>query len=194
MSGRLEADRTTLIVVDVQEAFRKAIPDFERIAKATATLIEGAQAIHIPVVITEQYPKGLGETVAEVAEHLPEGVEPLEKVVFAASEAEGFDLEGRDQALVCGIETHVCVNQTALDLLASGVDVQVAVDAVGSRTDENKGVGLQKMERAGATLTSVETALFELLGRAGTDEFKQVQRLILDYAPNPGSEAKERVA
>ena len=110
------------------------------------------------------------------------------------SEAEGFDLEGRDQALVCGIETHVCVNQTALDLLASGVDVQVAVDAVGSRTEENKGVGLQKMERAGATLTSVETALFELLGRAGTDEFKQVQRLILDYAPNPGSEAKERVA
>lgn len=194
MSGRLEADRTTLIVVDVQEAFRRAIPDFERIAKATATLIEGAEAIGIPVVITEQYPKGLGETVPEVAEHLPEGVEPLEKVVFAASEAEGFDLEGRDQALVCGIETHVCVNQTALDLLASGVDVQVAVDAVGSRTDENKGVGLQKMERAGATLTSVETALFELLGRAGTDEFKQVQRLILDYAPNPGSEAKERVA
>jgi nicotinamidase-related amidase len=194
LSGRLEADRTTLIVVDVQEAFRRAIPDFERIAKATATLIEGANAIGIPVVITEQYPKGLGETVPEVAEHLPEGVEPLEKVVFAASEAEGFDLEGRDQTLVCGIETHVCVNQTALDLLASGVDVQVAVDAVGSRTDENKGVGLQKMERAGATLTSVETALFELLGRAGTDEFKQVQRLILDYAPNPGSEAKERVA
>jgi nicotinamidase-related amidase len=194
LSGRLEADRTTLIVVDVQEAFRKAIPDFERIARATATLIEGAEAIGIPVVITEQYPKGLGETVPEVAEHLPDGVQPLEKVVFAASEAEGFDLEGRDQALVCGIETHVCVNQTALDLLASGVDVQIAEDAVGSRTDENKRVGLHKMERAGATLTSVETALFELLGRAGTDEFKQVQRLILDYAPNPGAEAKETVA
>ena len=194
MSGRLEAGRTTLIVVDVQEAFRKAIPDFERIAKATATLIEGAEAIGIPVVITEQYPKGLGETVPEVAEHLPDGVQPLEKVVFAASEAEGFDLEGRDQALICGIETHVCVNQTALDLLASGVDVQVAEDAVGSRTDENKRVGLHKMEGAGATLTSVETALFELLGRAGTDEFKQVQRLILDYAPNPGAEAKETVA
>ena len=185
MSGRLEADRTTLIVVDVQEAFRKAIPDFERIAKATATLIDGAEVIGIPIVITEQYPKGLGETVPEVAEHLPEGVRPLEKLVFAASEAEGFDLEGRDQALVCGIETHVCVNQTALDLLASGVDVQVAEDAVSSRTDENKQVGLQKMEGAGAVLTSVETALFELLGRAGTDEFKRVQRLILEYAPNP---------
>ncbi len=172
-------------MVDVQEAFRKAIPDFERIAKAAATLIEGAEAIGIPIVITEQYPKGLGETVPEVAEYLPDGVQPLEKVVFAASEAEGFDLEGRDQALVCGIETHVCVNQTALDLLASGVEVQIAEDAVGSRTDENKRVGLHKMEQAGATLTSVETALFELLGRAGTDEFKQIQKLILDFAPNP---------
>jgi nicotinamidase-related amidase len=185
LSGRLEADRTTLVVVDVQEAFRKAIPDFDRIARATATLIEGAEAIGIPIVITEQYPNGLGETVPEVAEHLPDGVEPLEKVVFAASEAEGFDLEGRDQVLLCGIETHVCVNQTALDLLASGVEVQVAEDAVGSRSDQNRRVGLHKMEGAGAVMTSVETALFELLGRAGTDEFKRVQRLILDYAPNP---------
>jgi nicotinamidase-related amidase len=185
LSGRLEADRTTLIVVDVQEAFRKAIPDFDRIARAAATLIEGAEAIGIPIVVTEQYPKGLGETVPEVGEHLPDDVRPLEKVVFAASEAEGFDLEGRDQVLVCGIETHVCVNQTALDLLASGVEVQVAEDAVGSRFEENKRVGLHKMERAGAVMTSVETALFELLGRAGTDEFKRVQKLILDYAPNP---------
>jgi nicotinamidase-related amidase len=185
VSGKLERDRTALVVVDVQEGFRKAIPDFERVAKATATLIEGAEAIGIPVIVTEQYPKGLGETAPEVAEHLPEGTEPLEKVVFSASDAEGFDLAGRDQVLVCGIETHVCVNQTVLDLLAAGTEVQVAEDAVGSRTEENKRVGLHKVERAGATLTSVETALFELLGRAGTDEFKKVQRLILDYAPNP---------
>jgi nicotinamidase-related amidase len=184
-SGKLDADRTTLVVIDVQEGFRRAVPDFDRVAEACATLIEGASIIGIPVVVTEQYPKGLGETVPEVAEHLPEGTDPLEKVVFSAAEAEGFDLEGRDQALVCGIETHVCVNQTALDLLADGVDVQVAEDAVGSRTDENKRVGMQKMERAGAEVTSVETALFELLGRAGTDEFKRVQKLILEYAPNP---------
>jgi nicotinamidase-related amidase len=183
-----------LVVVDVQEAFRKAIPDFDRIAAATATLIEGAEAIGTPIVISEQYPKGLGETVPEVAEHLPDGVDPVQKVVFAASEAEGFDLEGRDQVLLCGIETHVCVNQTALDLLASGVEVQVAEDAVGSRSDQNKRVGLHKMEGAGAVMTSVETALFELLGRAGTDEFKRVQRLILEYAPNPGAEARETVA
>jgi nicotinamidase-related amidase len=192
LSGRLERDRTALVVVDVQEGFRKAIPDFERIAKATATLIEGAEAMSIPVIVTEQYPKGLGETVSEVAEHLPEGSAPLEKVVFSAAEAEGFDLGGRDQALVCGVETHVCVNQTVLDLVEDGRDVQVAEDAVGSRTEENKRVGLQKMERAGATLTSVETALFELLGRAGTDEFKAVQKLILEYAPNPGAMPKAR--
>jgi nicotinamidase-related amidase len=192
-ANKLEPQRTTLVVVDVQEAFRKAIPDFDRIAQATATLIEGAEAIGIPIVITEQYPRGLGETVPEVAEHLPAGTEPLEKVCFSAADAEGFDLGGRDQALVCGIETHVCVNQTALDLLDSGVEVQVAEDAVGSRFDENKRVGLHKMERAGAVMTSVETALFELLGRAGTEEFKRVQQLILEYAPNPGAEAKETV-
>ena len=193
-AGKLDAARTALVVVDVQEGFRKAIPDFERIARATATLVEGAEAIGVPVAITEQYPKGLGKTASEVAERLPKGTEPIAKVCFSAAEAEGFDLGGRDQALVCGLETHVCVNQTVLDLLASGTEVHVAEDAVGSRFDENKQVGLQKMERAGAVLTSVETALFELLGRAGTDEFKRVQKLILEYAPNPGAEAKETLA
>jgi nicotinamidase-related amidase len=192
VTAKLQPDRTALVVVDVQEGFRKAIPDFERVAKAAATLIEGAEVIGIPIVVTEQYPKGLGETVPEVADHLPEGAEPLEKVVFSAADADGFDLGGRHQALVCGIETHVCVNQTVLDLLDAGTEVQVAEDAVGSRTEENKLVGLHKMEKAGATLTSVETALFELLGRAGTDEFKQVQKLILDYAPNPGAMPKAR--
>ena len=161
---------------------------------ASATLIEGAEALDVPIVITEQYPKGLGNTAPEVADHLPEGTEPLEKVVFSAADAEGFDLGGREQALVCGIESHVCVSQTVLDLLEAGVDVQVPLDAVSSRTDENKRVGLHRMERAGAMLTSVEASLFELLGRAGTDEFKTVQKLILDYAPNPGIERKAKVA
>jgi nicotinamidase-related amidase len=194
LSGKLDPGRTILVVVDVQEGFRKAIPDFERVAKATATLIAGAEALGVPIVVTEQYPKGLGETAEEVAAKLPTGTEPLEKVVFSAADADGFDLEGRDQALVCGIETHVCVNQTVLGLLGAGTEVQVAEDAVGSRTEENKRVGLHKMERSGATLTSVETALFELLGRAGTDEFKTIQKLILEYAPNPGVERKARVA
>ena len=191
-AGKLDPERTALVVIDVQEGFRKAVPDFERVSKATATLVEGAEAIGIPVVISEQYPKGLGETAPEVAERLPDGAKRLEKLVFSAAEADGFDLGGRDQALVCGIETHVCVNQTVLDLLGNGVEVQVAEDAVGSRSAENKRIGLEKMEQAGAVMTSVETALFELLGRAGTDEFKQVQKLVLAYAPNPG--AREPVA
>ncbi len=185
MSAKLDRERTALVVVDVQEGFRKAIPDFERVAHATATLIQGAEALGVPIVVTEQYPKGLGETAPEVAETLPTGAEPIEKVCFSAAQAEGFDLAGRQQALVCGIETHVCVSQTVLDLIHSGAEVQVAEDAVGSRSPDSKRIGLQKMERAGAVLTSVETALFELLGRAGTEEFKRVQRLILEYAPNP---------
>jgi nicotinamidase-related amidase len=191
---RLERERTALVVVDVQEGFRKAVPDFERVAKATATLVEGAEVLGVPIVITEQYPKGLGETAAEVAEHLPDGTHPLEKVVFSAADAEGFDLGGRDQALLCGVESHVCVSQTAIDLLEAGLEVQVPLDAVSSRTEENKRVGLHKMERAGAVLTSVEASLFELLGKAGTDEFKRIQKLILEYAPNPGIPSKERVA
>jgi nicotinamidase-related amidase len=194
VTGKLKPERTTLLVVDVQEGFRRAIPDFERVAKATATMVEGAEVLGVPIVITEQYPKGLGETAPEVAEHLPEGTEPLEKVRFSAAEADGFDLRGRDQTLVCGIEAHVCVSQTAIDLLEAGVGVQVPLDGVGSRTEENKRVGLHKMERAGAILTSVEAALFELLGGAGTDEFKRVQKLILDYAPNPVTERKAKVA
>jgi nicotinamidase-related amidase len=188
---RLDPKRAALVVVDVQEGFRPAIPGFERIAAATSTLIRGAEAIGIPVVATEQYPKGLGETVPEVAESLPDGVEPLEKLDFAASEADGFDLDGRDQVVLCGVETHVCVNQTALDLIGQGIEVHVAEDAVGSRFEENKRIGLNKMEQAGAVMSSVETALFELLRRAGSDEFKAVQKLILEFAPNPGAETRK---
>jgi nicotinamidase-related amidase len=184
--AKLERDRAVLVVIDVQEAFRKAVPGFDEIARATAALVAGADAVGIPVVITEQYPNGLGGTVPEVAERLPEGARPLDKLSFSAREAEGFDLHGRDQALICGVEAHVCVNQTVLDLLADGVEVNVVADAVGSRFERDRRVGIEKAERAGAVVTSVETALFELVGRAGTEEFKRVQRLVLEYAPNPG--------
>ncbi|TFG71488.1 MAG: isochorismatase family protein, partial [Solirubrobacterales bacterium] len=113
----------------------------------------------------------------------PQGTEPISKMSFSAAAAEGFELGGREQAIVCGIETHVCVNQTVLDLLEAGTEVHVVSDAVGSRSLENKALGLAKLERAGAWRTSVETALFELLGEAGTDDFKTIQRLVLDYAP-----------
>jgi nicotinamidase-related amidase len=176
---KLDRERAALVVVDMQEAFRKAVPSFDRIAESTARLVQGAEAMGVPIVVTEQYPQGLGHTVSEVAEHLPEGLQPIEKVRFSAAEAEGFDLDGRDQVLVCGIETHVCVNQTVLDLLDEGVEVHVVGDAVGSRTDENRELGLHKAEHAGAVLTSVETALFELLRGSDAAEFKQVQALVL---------------
>lgn len=185
-SGKLSADRAALVVVDVQEAFRKAVPRFDEVARASATLVAGAEATGVPVIATEQYPKGLGSTVPEVAGRLPAAAGPIEKLCFSAPRADGFDLGGREQAIVCGIEAHVCVNQTVLDLLDSGVEVHVVRDAVASRSDENRDVGLRKAERAGAIITSVETALFELVERAGTDGFKAVQKLILEYAPNPG--------
>ena len=177
MNRVLDRERTALVVVDVQEAFRPHVQAFEDTARASATLVQAAKVLGLPIVVTEQYPQGLGDTVPELAEHL-EGVERLPKVCFSAAAADGFDLAGRDQALVCGIETHVCVSQTAHDLLDRGVEVHVAADAVSSRTAENRQVGLHKMETSGAVLTSVETALFELVGAAGSDEFKQIQRLV----------------
>jgi nicotinamidase-related amidase len=180
---KLDPDRAALVVVDVQEGFRKAIDGFGGIVAATATLARGAGELGVPVIVTEQYPRGLGETVPEVAEALPAGTEPIAKTVFSAARAEGFGLGGREQAIVCGVESHVCVNQTVLDLLDQGVEVHVVADAVGSRSADNKELGLAKAERAGAWRTSVETALFELLGEAGGEHFKNVQRLVLDYAP-----------
>jgi nicotinamidase-related amidase len=173
----LDRDRAALVVIDVQEAFRPAIHDFDSVCANVAKLAEGARIVGIPVIATEQYPKGLGRTVPEVAGAL-DGGEPIEKTCFPASRAEGFDLGGRDQALLCGIESHVCVSQTAHDLLGSGVEVHVAQDAVSSRTAENRDLGVHKMVASGAIVTSVEAALFELLGAAGSDEFKHVQRLV----------------
>jgi nicotinamidase-related amidase len=103
----------------------------------------------------------------------------VEKTVFSATRAAGFDLHGRSQAIVCGIETHVCVSQTVHDLIADGVEVHVLADAVCSRHELDHERGLERMERAGAVVSSVEAALFELLERAGTPEFKAVQKLII---------------
>jgi nicotinamidase-related amidase len=174
----LDRARTALVVIDVQEAFAKAVERFEEVVRQTSILVTGARVLGLPTVVTEQYPRGLGDTVAQVRDAL-DGAPRLPKTVFSAAQADGFELAGRDQALVCGIETHVCVNQTAHDLLARGVEVHVAVDAVSSRTAANRELGLRKMEESGAILTSVETALFELLGAAGSDEFKTIQKLVM---------------
>ena len=177
---KLDRGRAALAVIDVQEAFRPAVLDFDRVAANIGVLVQGARILGLPVLVTEQYPSGLGETVPEIAQHL-EGVRRIEKVCFSALDAEGFPAalaDDRDQVVLCGIEAHVCVNQTAEDLLATGREVHVVQDAVSSRTEENRQLGLHKMERSGAGVTSVETALFELLRRAGTPEFKEVQALV----------------
>ena len=171
----LDRARTVLVVVDVQEAFRRAVPGFGDVARAAGTLLAGARLLDVPAVITEQYPQGLGHTVDEVG---LDGEQPLPKTVFSAARAPGFDLQERDQALLCGIEAHVCVSQTAHDLLDDGIEVHVAADAVASRAPSNREIGLRKMERAGAVVTSVETALFELCERAGTPEFRAIQGLV----------------
>jgi nicotinamidase-related amidase len=171
----LVRDRTALVVVDVQEGFRP-YDSFAGVASACAKLLAAARILELRTLVSEQYPKGLGHTVPEVG--LQD--EPrIEKTVFSAARADGFDLAGAEQAIVCGIEAHVCVSQTVHDLLADGIEVHVPADAVGSRHDIDYERGLERMERAGAVVSTVEAALFELLERAGTPEFKAVQKLIL---------------
>jgi nicotinamidase-related amidase len=170
----LEREHTVLVVVDVQEAFR-SYTSFAQVAAQCAKLVEGSRILELPCVVSEQYPRGLGPTAPEVG--LQD--EPrIEKSVFSAARAEGFDLHGRTQAVVCGIETHVCVSQTVHDLLAQNVEVHVPADAVGSRHELDYERGLERLQRAGAIVTTVESILFELLERAGTPEFKDVQGLI----------------
>lgn len=171
----LQRNKAALVVVDVQEGFR-SYASFAGVADGCAKLVRAARILDVPSIVSEQYPKGLGHTAPEV--HLND--EPrIEKTVFSAARADGFELAGRTQAIVCGIETHVCVSQTVHDLLDRGVEVHVPADAVGSRHQLDYERGLERLERAGAVVSTVESVLFELLERAGTPEFKAIQRLIL---------------
>jgi nicotinamidase-related amidase len=171
----LARDRAALVVVDVQEGFRP-YGSFAGVAASCAKLLAAARIMGVPALVSEQYPKGLGHSAPELG---LEDEPRIEKTVFSAARADGFELGGRDQAIVCGIETHVCVSQTVHDLLDRGVEVHVPADAVGSRHAIDYERGLERLERAGAVVSTVESSLFELLGRAGTPEFKAVQKLIL---------------
>jgi nicotinamidase-related amidase len=170
----LSRDRAALVVVDVQEGFRP-YDSFIEVAAASAKLVQAARILGLRALVSEQYPKGLGHSVPELG---LEDEPRIEKTVFSAVRAGGFDLGDTEQAIVCGIETHVCVSQTVHDLLADGLQVHVPADAVGSRHRLDHERGLERMERAGAVVTTVESALFELLERAGTPEFKAVQALV----------------
>jgi nicotinamidase-related amidase len=176
----LHRDRAALVVVDVQEGFRP-YESFAGVAASCAKLLAAARVLGVPALVSEQYPKGLGHSAPELG---LEDEPRIEKTVFSAVRADGFDRSKigqheRDQVVVCGIEAHVCVSQTVHDLLDRGVEVHVPADAVGSRHRIDYDRGLERLERAGAVVGTVEGSLFELLERAGTPEFKAIQKLIL---------------
>lgn len=177
----LDRRRTVLAVIDMQEAFRKIIGDFDQIAERISLLVQAAKLLDVPVIVTEQYPKGLGHTVQEIAAHLPEGSAPIEKMSFSACGAQEFDLRLRElhaeQVILCGIEAHICVSQTAHGLLQDGYQVHLLSDAVSTRLPRNREVATNKLAKSGAVISSVEMALFELCP-AGTPEFKQMQSLV----------------
>jgi nicotinamidase-related amidase len=178
----LNAAQTALVVIDMQEAFRSKIADFAEVAARIAIMVRGAQLLNIPVIVTEQYPKGLGHTAQEIKEVLPESNEPIEKTAFSSCGAQEFvarlETAKVKQVLVCGIEAHICVNQTTHDLLASGYQVHLLTDCVTARADTNKKVALAKMRDSGAIRSSTEMALFELLRDAKHEQFKAIQELI----------------
>jgi nicotinamidase-related amidase len=175
----LLAHEAALLVIDVQEKLMVKIPGAAAIVRNIAFLIDGARLLEVPVSATEQYPKGLGPTVPELAQRLPERPD---KVAFSScaipAVPEGFRHKGRSQIVLTGIECHVCVLNTALDLLAADFRVYLAADAVGSRFAVDQEIALRRLERAGVILTTVETALFEMTGGASHPRFKQISALV----------------
>lgn len=178
----LDPARTVLIVIDVQEAFRQVIPDSATFAGRISTLVRGMQTLGIPVLVTEQYPRGLGHTVREILDVLTPETPIIEKTAFSSGGAQGLvdrlNATGRDQVVIAGIEAHICVNQTVHDLLAMGKQVHLAVDCIASRAELNSTAALTKMQASGALLTTTEMSLFELMRDARQEHFKAIQALI----------------
>lgn len=175
---RLDRRLSQLLVIDVQEKLLPAIPDRERLVAECVLLVRGAAVWGVPAVMTEQYPRGLGPTIPTLRELVPS---VLEKMAMSAAECLNWPAAAdseRPQVVVAGIESHVCVLQTVVDLMAGGYQVFVAVDAVASRFARDGEVALERMARAGATLTTAEAVLFEWAEAAGSAEFKQTSQLV----------------
>lgn len=176
---QLIAAESALLVIDVQEKLIPSIQGAEAIVRNISFLIDGARLVEVPVTATEQYPKGLGPTVPVLAEKLP--LRP-DKVAFSScaipSVVESFRAQNKDRIVLAGIESHVCVLNTALDLLEAGFWVYVAVDAVGSRYVIDHETALRRLEGAGVILTTVETAVFEWTGAASHPQFKKISALV----------------
>ncbi len=176
----LDPKNTGLVVIDVQEKFRPAMADFETMLAGCIRLVRVFHILDLPVIATEQYPKGLGSTAPELRAHLG-NTEIGEKTAFSALGCPTVDSwlheTGVRNLLICGIETHVCVNQTVHDLLAADYRVHVATDAITSRKPADHRAGLEKLSHAGALLTTTEMAAFELLGDARHARFREIQAL-----------------
>ncbi len=178
----LDKDKTVLVVIDMQEAFRQSISDFPQIASRISMAIQGFQILNLPIIITEQYPKGLGRTAEELLFSLPPEQEIIEKTAFSSCGAQAFldkiNQTGAEQILICGIEAHICVNQTAHDLLQQNFQVHLLQDCVSSRFEYDKRAGLRKMKMSGVIPSSMEMALFELMRDSKHEQFKAIQNLI----------------
>ena len=177
----LDKDKAVLVVVDIQEKLAVVMKKREKVELNTKTLIKGAEALGVPVIVTEQYPKGLGPTTDKVKDALCTYY-PIEKIDFSCCGEDAFNealkKTGRTQVILCGMETHVCVWQTCLGLLKDGYIVHTASDAICSRSKDNYMAGIGLMRDAGAVISSTEAVLFQLLVRAGSDEFKAVSKLV----------------
>jgi nicotinamidase-related amidase len=175
----LDAGQCALVLIDIQEKLLPAMLDREELVRNSRLLIRLAGVLEIPVLLTTQYARGLGGTVNEIAELLP-GVEVIDKLDFGCFGREEFrsalrELPGqRTTVLLCGVESHICVMQTALGALENGYMVHVAADAVSSRTAANLKLGLKRMESAGCIISSTEMMMYELLRRSGTAQFKEM--------------------
>ena len=177
----LERDRSCLLIVDVQERLAPVMSDPRRVLNNCALLMRAAQRLEIPILVSEQYPKGLGPTMVDLRPYMPEeGGLPKMHFSAAADDAILARLHGlgRGQVVIAGIETHVCVLQTAIDLKAKGFEPLVAADACASRRVESEQMGWSRMRQCGVELLSVEMVLFEWLHKAGTPEFKELSALI----------------
>ncbi|MEM6656173.1 MAG: isochorismatase family protein [Planctomycetota bacterium] len=185
----MNAHDTALLVVDVQERILAAIGDADRVVWNTRRLVDGAGLLGVSAAWTEQYPEKLGGTAPELAERLAaiDAAGPAAKLAFSCGEhpaiAERWFAEGRRRVLISGVETHVCVQQTALDYLAAGFRVYVAVDAVASRHAIDHDTALRRLDSAGVTLTTTEAALCEWVDAAGTPPFKAVSALLKEPGP-----------
>ena len=178
---RLEKNRTALVVVDVQEQFRPLIHAMGLVLANCSRLIRFCDQLAVPVLVTEPYPRGLGGTVEELAA-LPRRYAPIEKISFSCAADHNFSSRlkslNRDQIVLCGIETHVCVYQTARDLLEAGYQVAVAADAVSSRQVSNRNLGLAYLRDIGAQVMTAEMVMFEILKVARTDDFQAVSAIL----------------